>query len=168
MNYEWPAKIRSKIISLDSIRLDRLEDESPAWLSSAEQSILSTSEICSLESHLRDNNIGYWIRSSSRTGTLNSTNPIVGAVFLRNKNYQLQWMWLAVDRPLRGEGYGASAVTTIEHQAFKKNKLTEACVLVPINNGIALYFWLRLGYRPLNRSTKPQPYAGTWMVRSLH
>ena len=168
MQDEWPSKIRSKIVSLNSIKLEKIEDESPVWLSAAEKSILGTSEICSLESRLRANDIGYWIRPSNQTTTLNLTDPIVGAVSLRKKNRQLQWMWLAVDQSVRGWGYGASAVDTIERQAIKKNNLTDACVLVPINNGIALYFWLRLGYRPLNGSTWPQPYSGTWMVRGLH
>ena len=62
-------------------------------------------------------------------------------------------------------GYGGVAVTLIE-RAAKRGGLLDGRVLAPANNGVALYFWLRLGYRPLADAAWPKPCEGTWMSRT--
>jgi GNAT superfamily N-acetyltransferase len=58
--------------------------------------------------------------------------------------------WLAIDflalaAGRRGWGYGSEAVRLVEESAGATRFLAE----VDARNGLALYFWLRLGYRPL-------------------
>ncbi len=58
--------------------------------------------------------------------------------------------WLAIDflalaGGRRGWGYGSEALRLVEESAGVTHFLAE----VDARNGLALYFWLRLGYRPL-------------------
>ncbi len=57
--------------------------------------------------------------------------------------------WLAIDflalaAGRRGWGYGSEAVRLVEESASVTHFLAE----VHVRNGLGLYFWLRLGYRP--------------------
>jgi GNAT superfamily N-acetyltransferase len=57
--------------------------------------------------------------------------------------------WLAIDflalaAGRRGWGYGSEAARLVEESAGATRFLAE----VDARNGLALYFWLRLGYRP--------------------
>jgi GNAT superfamily N-acetyltransferase len=57
--------------------------------------------------------------------------------------------WLAIDFLVlaagrRGWGYGSEAVRQVEESASATRFLAE----VDVRNGLGLYFWLRLGYRP--------------------
>jgi GNAT superfamily N-acetyltransferase len=75
---------------------------------------------------------------------------------------------LAVDPARRRLGIGGRAAMALEERLVKK-----ACrlyVAVPSELGLALYFWLRLGYRPLTQAEWPAPpdrAPSTWMVREL-
>ena len=67
---------------------------------------------------------------------------------------------------------GPPILSVSEISAMVKRTVEEtfARVRVPATNGVALYFWLRLGYRPLASRSWPAPagaQAGTWMVREL-
>lgn len=53
---------------------------------------------------------------------------------------------LAMAPVQRNLGYGAEAIYALEAQY---GTLTRARALVPRANGLAIYFWLRVGYRPL-------------------
>lgn len=58
--------------------------------------------------------------------------------------------WLAIDflalaAGRRGWGYGSEVVRLVEESSPANRFLAE----VDARNGLALYFWLRLGYRPL-------------------
>ena len=55
---------------------------------------------------------------------------------------EVRWIELAEGR--RGWGHGSEAVRLLEAQAG----VSQVRVGVPVGNGLALYFWLRLGYRP--------------------
>ena len=55
----------------------------------------------------------------------------------------------------------------IVERAARRLGATAGRALVPASNGIALYFWLRLGYRPLAGLDRPKPREGTWMGRAL-
>ncbi len=69
---------------------------------------------------------------------------------------------LAVAAEHRDRGYGAEAVFTIE----TLSGAAESYALVPLANGLAVYFWLRIGYRPRFRS-RPEWLGYTVMVRDL-
>jgi GNAT superfamily N-acetyltransferase len=65
-------------------------------------------------------------------------------------------------------GIGGRAALALELRLPKKTK--RIYVAVPSELGLALYFWLRLGYRPLTQAKWPAPPEGspaTWMVREL-
>jgi len=48
----------------------------------------------------------------------------------------------------RGFGYGSEAVRTLEAWAEKSHKVTSFLSEINPRNGLALYFWMRVGYRP--------------------
>ena len=65
-------------------------------------------------------------------------------------------------------GIGGRAALGLERRLAKKAK--RIYVAVPSELGLALYFWLRLGYRPLTQAEWPAPPErppATWMVREL-
>lgn len=75
---------------------------------------------------------------------------------------------LAVDPERRRLGFGGRAALALERRL--RPSADQVCALVPARLGLALYFWLRLGYRPLTHAERPPPaQAGPslWMVRSL-
>lgn len=75
---------------------------------------------------------------------------------------------LAVDPERRRLGLGGEAALALERRLAKS--MGRIYVLVPSRLGIALYFWLRLGYRPLTRAEWPAPPEqppAAWMVRDL-
>lgn len=64
---------------------------------------------------------------------------------------------------LRGRGYGSEAVRLLEDEAVKAGAATSFRVTVDRRNGLGLFFWLRLGYRP---SVSGEMSGGCfWMVR---
>ena len=74
---------------------------------------------------------------------------------------------LAVAPDSRRAGLGGRVALALEkHLAASTNQIY---VAVPSRIGIALYFWLRLGYRPITRIAAPlTPAPSTaWMVRDL-
>ena len=61
--------------------------------------------------------------------------------------------WLAIDflalaAGRRGWGYGSEAVRLLEGWAVDSRRAKHFLAEVDTRNGLALYFWLRLGYRP--------------------
>jgi GNAT superfamily N-acetyltransferase len=78
--------------------------------------------------------------------------------------------FLIVEPARRRLGIGGRAVLALERRL---TTLAGALyVKVPASLGLALYFWLRLGYRPLTQAEAPSPASptspATWMVRSLN
>ncbi len=75
---------------------------------------------------------------------------------------------LAVDPARRRRGIGGRAALALERRLRRSVARIYACV--PARLGLALYFWLRLGYRPLMQAESPaQPEISpsVWMVREL-
>jgi len=72
---------------------------------------------------------------------------------------------LAVAVSQRRLGIGGHAAIALEKRLARTAQ--RIYVTVPSAIGIALYFWLRLGYRPLMQHEWPTPLTGnsTWMVR---
>ena len=75
---------------------------------------------------------------------------------------------LAVEPEKRRLGSGGRAALALEKRL--RRSMTRLYALVPSHIGLALYFWLRLGYQPLTRGERPAPAAArpaVWMVRDL-
>ena len=56
--------------------------------------------------------------------------------------------FIALAKVYRGWGYGSEAVRLIEGWAARERFATRFRAEVDVRNGLGLYFWLRLGYRP--------------------
>lgn len=79
-----------------------------------------------------------------------------------------QVVFLAVAPDRRRAGSGSGAVLALERRLARSARRCYAPV--PARLGLALYFWLRLGYRPLTQAAWPRPPAeapAVWMVRTL-
>ena len=77
-----------------------------------------------------------------------------------------QIVFLAVTPDRRRLGVGQRTVLALERRLTRS--AARCFVLVPARLGLALYFWLRLGYRPLTQAASPaQREAGLWLVRQL-
>ena len=76
---------------------------------------------------------------------------------------------LAVPPERRRLGMGGRAALALERRLARS--MRRLYVRVPSRIGIALYFWLRLGYRPLTQREQPvAPEGGdvsVWMARKL-
>ena len=62
-----------------------------------------------------------------------------------------EWLevgWIEVKEDRRRWGLGMDAVRLLEDEAARRWGVHEARAEVPVGVGLALYFWLRLGYRP--------------------
>jgi len=57
--------------------------------------------------------------------------------------------FIALAKTYRGWGSGSEAVRLLEGWAMREGLAERFRVEVPVQNGLGLYFWLRLGYRPL-------------------
>ncbi len=76
--------------------------------------------------------------------------------------------FLAVVPGQRRLGIGGSMALGVERRL--KSKAERLYALVPATIGLALYFWLRLGYRPLTRKGSPPTPSSNesvWMVRII-
>ena len=79
-----------------------------------------------------------------------------------------QVRFLAVEPERRRLGIGGRAALALEQRLARS--VSRLYVLVPARLGLALYFWLRLGYRPLTQHEWPAALDGgaaAWMVREL-
>jgi len=83
-----------------------------------------------------------------------SDGTVIGLLDYRANNPDRGWLtigFIAVARGQRGRGYGSEAVRLLEAEAkaerFRAN--------VDARNGLGLYFWLRLGYRPAGPDEVP-------------
>jgi ribosomal protein S18 acetylase RimI-like enzyme len=80
---------------------------------------------------------------------------------------------VAVAPQRRFSGLGGEAVLAVEREVRARWGVQRCFAPVPDGRGLAVYFWLRLGYRPLTMEQAPWPLAGLsdeprrgmWMVR---
>lgn len=74
---------------------------------------------------------------------------------------------LLIEPERRRVGTGSRAALALERRLSRSAR--RLYVAVPAHMGLALYFWLRLGYRPLVQSEWPATPAtpSAWMVREL-
>ena len=160
-----PDQIDGEQISLTRIRADAAD---APWLEEAAQAIAGRGQPCPLNARLESGDAGYWIRAETADGP-----QIVGALSGRITGQHAVWTWLAAAAQWRHYGFGGAAVPLFE-QAAQQLGAREALVPLPRDNGVALYFWLRLGYVParspsLAQADLPPGIApdAVWMRRPL-
>ena len=64
---------------------------------------------------------------------------------------------VAVEPGLNGQGYDAEAVRLLEGEALERGLASRFWAAVRHDDGLGLYFWLRLGYRPAPPGESPWP-----------
>ena len=75
----------------------------------------------------------------------------IGLLDYRGNNPGSGWLtvrFIGVGRAHRGLGYGSEAVRLLEAEAWRRLGAKRFRAGVDMRNGLGLYFWLRLGYRP--------------------
>ncbi len=75
--------------------------------------------------------------------------------------------WVALVERERRWGLGQEAVRLFEDEAPRRWKVLQFRVNVDVRNGLGLYFWLRLGYRPLDIEGETQGWGTLCMVREV-
>jgi len=75
--------------------------------------------------------------------------------------------YIAVAPAQRGHGYGSEAVRLLEGEARRRGTAARFRADVAMNNGLGVYFWLRLGYRPARPKERPWPASPTAAVLSM-
>ena len=160
-----PDRIAGERISLTRIRADAAD---APWLEEAAQAIAGRGDPCPLNARLESGDAGYWIRAETPNGP-----ELVGALSGRIVGERAVWTWLAAAAQWRHYGFGGAAVALFE-RAAQQSGAREALVPLPRDNGVALYFWLRLGYVParspsLAEDDLPPGVApdAVWMRRPL-
>ncbi len=69
----------------------------------------------------------------------------------------LSMEFVAVEPRVRGLGLESEAVRLVEGEMAEKGRADRFCARVDKSNGLELYFWLRLGYRPARPGEDPWP-----------
>ena len=79
--------------------------------------------------------------------------------------------FIGIEPGMRYRGLGGEAALAIERRLRGGLAVDRVYAPVPETRGLALYFWLRLGYRPLLSSRAPAPPrfatgdGGIWLLR---
>jgi hypothetical protein len=104
------------------------------------------------------------------------TGQALGLIVLladRPEQGAISFPLVAVAPQRRFSGLGGEAVLAVEREVRARWGAQRCYAPVPDGRGLAVYFWLRLGYRPLTHAQAPWPLAGLsaeprrgmWMVR---
>ena len=75
--------------------------------------------------------------------------------------------WVALTEGARRWGLGVDAVLIFEEEAERHWRVRQFLVPVPVQRGLALYFWLRLGYHPLDVLHDEQGNKTIPMIRDV-
>ena len=139
----WPVRVEGERASLRRFEGEVVEAD---WLEEAAQAIAGRADPCPLQDRLDDGDQGWWILGDGE---------IVGALCGKvveladsDASRALIWTWLAIDARWRAYGYGGASVPLLE-EAARSVGARIALAPLPPDNGVALYFWLRLGYTPV-------------------
>ena len=167
-SHAWPSVVRGERAAIIPF-VDSMTTAD--WFDEAAQAIAGRREPCRIEHRLADGDQGWWIvADDEQVGALCAR---LGSSAATLESRTVIWTWLAVESRWRAYGYGGAAVPLLE-EAARAAGATVALAPLPPDNGVALYFWLRLGYTPL-RSVEvraedwPNGVArdALWMQRSL-
>jgi GNAT superfamily N-acetyltransferase len=82
---------------------------------------------------------------------------------------------VAIDPAERFRGLGGEAALAVERRISERWGARRVLAAIPEGRGLAVYFWLRLGYAPLTSTRAPwplsglngKPVPGIWMARDL-
>ncbi len=170
---DWPGKVVGDRATLVSFGNQSVESD---WLEEAARAIGGRGEPCVIHDRLADGDHGWWILGDGQPvgavcGRLATAR---GATHTATADSRaLIWTWLAIDVRWRAYGYGGAAVPLLE-TAARLVGASRALAPLPVDNGVALYFWLRLGYTPIRLvDVEPSDWpAGVsvdalWMQRPL-
>lgn len=83
---------------------------------------------------------------------LRGSDEPIGFIDYRGGQPEPGWLTIghvAVAPALRAHGYASEAVRLLEEQATRLGLASRFRALLDPDNGLSLYFWLRLGYRPV-------------------
>jgi GNAT superfamily N-acetyltransferase len=106
--------------------------------------------------------------ASARATVVDAAGEEIGHVDFRRDGRVLEVRWVEIGPERRRWGLGMDAVRVLEAEAVERWDVREVRAQVPVGIGLALYFWLRLGYRPLAVEAVDGPRAGNMvMVRKL-
>jgi GNAT superfamily N-acetyltransferase len=81
------------------------------------------------------------------------TGGEIGFVEFGVRDDWLDVRWIELEAGRRGWGHGSEAVRLLEDEARGRG-VSQVTVEVPAGSGLAMYFWLRLGYRPAGRENR--------------
>ena len=151
LDTDWPPSVTDGRTTIEPISAARVAED---WLDEAARAVAGRAEPIHLQQRLDAGDIGWWIVGDGN---------VVGALSARIEASSAIWTWLAIDARWRAFGYGGAAVPLFEDAASQRGA-NEALVPLPADNGVALYFWLRLGYVPLRSGDVSDR---VWMRRSL-
>lgn len=165
---DWPERVSGDRAAIVRFSTTAVEAD---WLDEAAQAIAGRAEPCHFQARLDDGDLGWWIHGDDQlVGAL--SGKLVGLPDFEPRQ-ALIWTWLAIDARWRAFGYGGAAVPLFE-DAARQAGATLALAPLPPDNGVALYFWLRLGYTPLrdvriSETDRPSGVAedALWMHRPL-
>lgn len=81
--------------------------------------------------------------------------------------------FISIEPERRYRGFGGEAALALERHLRQRFGVQKVFAAVPDWRGLAVYFWLRQGYRPLTRLEAPwpltgiddEPRRGIWMLR---
>jgi ribosomal protein S18 acetylase RimI-like enzyme len=90
----------------------------------------------------------------------------IGFIEVASEGQRLDVLWIELEAGHRGWGHGSEAVRLLEVEAARRGA-TSARAEVPVGNGLALYFWLRSGYRPDERAAGAAVGDRLTMVREI-
>lgn len=104
--------------------------------------------------------VGVWLSEAAQRDpedtwlaiTLDSKEEPIGIITYRAGYPKAGWLtirFVGVAPPLRVCGYGSEAVRLLETEARRLGLASSFRADVDPNSGLSLYFWLRLGYRPV-------------------
>jgi GNAT superfamily N-acetyltransferase len=140
---DWPIEVAGERASIRRVEGDVVD---ATWLEEAAQAIAGRAAPCRLQDRLDDGDQGWWISGDGQlVGALSGK---LAPTEFQGESLALVWTWLAIDARWRAFGYGGASVPLLE-QAAQRLGATIAFAPLPPDNGVAMYFWLRLGYTPL-------------------
>ena len=77
-------------------------------------------------------------------------NKLIGMVACRNDSgNDIQFNSIFVDPEMRGLGYGSEAIQWLEKLKFDAGYVGSFSAELNIDHGRCIYFWMRLGYKPV-------------------
>lgn len=87
----------------------------------------------------------------------------VGSLRVETEDDALVIQSLEIEPALRGYGLGSEAAGLVREAAERESRTLRAWA--PGDNGLAVYFWIRMGLRPLPGDDGPE--GGLWFERRV-